>query len=177
MAIVNQLRRQADISMTIEAEDVPALVLEACPSFAVVWKELEADNADRESPGGRLHYLDASALLRHLVALYLNGSTGEFAAVFDLIERMVLEGDRYVSELAVIGYLEGFQMQTIGSFDLDSEVVFRPWFGPVSKAWWVRLRRFWDGEHDALQVADELVIEEARRYATGTDPSTKRDGS
>lgn len=152
-------------SMTIEPSEVAELVLQACPSFNSTWEdEVQEQNADTEFPGGRLHYPDAAALLRHLAELHLNGKTNEFRAVFDLIERLVTEGDNYVSELGVIGYLEGFQMQTIGQFGLDPEVVFRPWFGPVSNAWWDRLNRFWNGEHDALQVADAEVLEEAQQY-------------
>lgn len=153
--------------MTIEAREVAGLVLRACPSFAKVWDEIEEENADEESPGGRLHYPDAAALLRHLAELHLNGTTHEFRAVFDLIERLVADGDQYVSELGVIGYLEGFQMQTIRQFGVDPEVAFRPRFGPLSNAWWDRLNRFWDGEHDALQVSDAQVQEEAQAYKPG----------
>jgi hypothetical protein len=66
--------------------------------------------------------------------------------VFDVIERLVINGDPYVSNLAVIGYLEGFQMVTVTGQGLDPECDLRPWLGPESEKWWVRINRFWKGE-------------------------------
>jgi len=68
---------------------VPQLLLDACPSFAIKWSEVEADNLDGAS---RLHYLDAGDFIRHMVELIQHGQTTEIDAVFDLIERMVIEG-------------------------------------------------------------------------------------
>lgn len=135
----------------ITPEDVPVLVLAACPSFAEVWAEIEVENADADSHGGRLLYLDAADLVRHLGALELAGDRSEFDAVFDLFERLHVERDDYVRELATIGYLESFHMLTIGSLGIDPERAFRSWLRPVSARWWDRLVRFWNGDHTALR--------------------------
>ena len=126
----------------IHAGQVPALVLDACPSFAVVWDEIVEEHTDRGSPGGRLGYLDAGCLVAHLADRLLTGDTVDFDAVFDLIERLITDGDPYVSELGVIGYLEGMQMATVSSRGVDPEA-FRPWLRPVSSAYWEAINRFW----------------------------------
>ena len=136
----------------IGPDQVMPLLLEACPSFRAAWDaDVESEYADDDAPGGRLLYLDAGAFIRHLCSLQVQGPTDEFAAVFDTIERLAIEGDDYVQNLAVIGYIEGFQMMTVTSFGLDPERDFRPWLRPVSASWWQRVNRFWDGDARALQ--------------------------
>jgi hypothetical protein len=65
-----------------------------------------------------------------MVALRLDGRTTEFPAIFDVIERLVMDGDPYVQELAVIGYLEGFQMMTVTRSGLDPERTSDPGYVP-----------------------------------------------
>lgn len=120
------------------------LLMGACPSFAAPWEAIRKENEDEETPGGRLHYRDAADFIRHLASLKIAGTVDEFPAVLDLIERMVVEGDEYVSELAVIGYIEGFQMQTVTVLGLELEVDFRPWLRPTSEAYWRAINRFWE---------------------------------
>ena len=138
----------------ITAEEVMPLLLDACPSFAERWRESEQEHLDDESPGGRLHYMDAGDFIRHLVGLRLANDTSEFPGVFVVIERLLVEGDSYVSNLAVIGYLEGFQMMTVTSAGLDPERDIRPWLRPESAKWWDRINRFWAGDPTALRDAD-----------------------
>ena len=144
------------------------VLLAACPSFEPVWAITESDNLDDSDPHGRLLYLDAGEFLRHLGALQLAGSTDEFGAVFDVFERFVVEGDDYVVNLGVIGFLEGFQMMTITDLGIDPEEVFRTWLRPVSMAWWKRINRFWAGEVHALQATAEQMAAEAH-----TDPDSR----
>lgn len=124
-------------------------MLDACPSFATKWPEAEADNAHRE---GRLYYLDAGDFIRHIVELRQHNQTTEFDGIFRAIERMVTEGDDYVRNLGVIGYLEGLQMASVTKAGIDPEVEFRPRLGPVSERWWDRINRFWAGDSTALQT-------------------------
>jgi hypothetical protein len=64
------------------------------------------------------------------------------------------DGDEYVRNLGVIGYLEGFQMASVTEAGIGPEMEFRPRLGPVSERWWVRINRFWAGDHAALQVEE-----------------------
>lgn len=127
------------------------LLLEACPSFREAWeREVQEENLDEDSPAGRLFYLDAGAVIRHLVQLRLDGVVDEFPAVFEVLERLVLEGDDYVQNLAIIGYLEGMQMMTVTGAALDPETDFRPFCTATLDTWWDRINRFWAGDATAL---------------------------
>lgn len=119
----------------IVAEQVIELVLAASPSFARQWNE--GENLDED---GRLLYIDMADLGRHLKRKVGAGDTAEFPAVFELVERLHVEGDRWVQELATIGLLEA----------LNPDERFIPWLGPVSLNWWRRLDRFWSGDVRAL---------------------------
>lgn len=135
----------------IEANEVVPMLLEACPSFAASWAEVEPENLDDDSPTGRLHYLDAGAFVRHLVVLYLADSLEEFPAVFAVFEQLVTDGDDYVRNLGVIGYLEGLQMMVVTNAGIDPEADLRPHLLPVSDMWWDRINRFWAGDATALR--------------------------
>jgi len=138
----------------IEPLDVMPLLLAACPSFAEEWATTESENLDETSPSGRLGYVDAGDFIRHMVRLRLADGTHEFPAIFDVLERLVIEGNDYVRNLGVIGYLEGFQMMTVTGQGLDPEADFRPWLRPVSERWWERINRLWAGDDSALQSDD-----------------------
>ncbi|MCO8269295.1 hypothetical protein M1L60_01675 [Actinoplanes sp. TRM 88003] len=127
----------------VTAEQVPALLLTALPSLADEWAEIADDNADPGSPGGRLGYQDAAWVVGHLADRLAAREISEFDAAFDYIEHLILRGDQYVSELGVIGYLEGMQMQTVTSRGVDPEA-FRPWLRPLSAKYWEAIDRFWE---------------------------------
>ena len=48
-------------------------------------------------------------LAHHMVDLIKSNQTSEFLAVFDVIERLHIEGDHYVKEAGTIGILESIQ--------------------------------------------------------------------
>ncbi|WP_134741190.1 hypothetical protein [Nocardioides sp. 503] len=127
--------------MTIEREQVVGLLLEACPSFEPVWRdEAEEQGADE---GGRLHYSDAAAFSRHVVSLLAAGRTAELPATFAAIERLHVEGDDRVRELATIGYLEDLQNALLrAGLPMDLAV---GWLGPESLRWWRGVQDFWSG--------------------------------
>lgn len=126
----------------VTADVVPDLILTSIPSLRKEWPEIEEENADPEGVGGRLGYLDAAWVVRHLADRCVAGDTSEFAAAFALIEHLIQDGDAYVSELGVVGYLEGLQTATVTSRGLDPEA-FRPWFGPLSQRYWDAINEFW----------------------------------
>jgi hypothetical protein len=125
--------------MQITKEQVMPLLLEACPSFTERWEEHRAFYDDED-----LLYIDLGEFAHHLVKLHKTNQTGEFPAVFDVIERLHLDGDDYVREAATIGMLEGIQ-NVAGNLDVDPEV-FAPYLKPESAKWWRQLNDFWDGK-------------------------------
>ena len=127
----------------VTAHQIPGLLIEAWPWLSEVWHEVADENADPDSPGGRLGYLDAAWVVGQLAEHLVTGDTSPFDAIFDLIEHLAINGDDYVSELAVIGYLEGMHMQTVTSRGADPEA-FRPWLRPLSAKYWQAIHDSWE---------------------------------
>jgi hypothetical protein len=135
----------------IQPEDVMPLVLEAVPSFAEEWRtQVEQDNAADEPGGQRLCYVDVADLLGHLVARSAEGETSELRPLLAVVERLHVEGDDYVRQLATIGYLEGLQ----GSVAQGELPDVRPFLGPESLRWWRGLEAFWGGRAKAVLPVD-----------------------
>jgi len=123
----------------IAKEQVMLLFLEACPSFTEKWKEHRAFYEDED-----LLYVDLGEFAHHLVELHKANRTDEFTAVFEIIERLHLEGDAYVKEAATIGMLEGLQ-NVAGNSGVDPEE-FSRYLKPESAKWWRQVNEFWEGK-------------------------------
>ncbi|KRB74160.1 hypothetical protein ASE01_19505 [Nocardioides sp. Root190] len=134
----------------ITADEVMRLLLVAAPSSAGIWDESGSDPTDDVED--RLHYVDASAFARHLVGQLQAGATGELSAAFDAIERLHLEGDDGVRELATIGYLEGLQSAASRAGVEASEI--EAYLGPESLRWWRGLDVFWSGGAPVVRPQD-----------------------
>jgi hypothetical protein len=114
------------------------LLIEASPSFAKKWKEMDDDFFED------LVYLQLAEFGRHVVELQLSNSTEEFPPIFTVIERFQEEGDEYVKETAVMGILEAIQNQAL---DKNVELkTFEPYLLPISKENWSKLIQFWKGK-------------------------------
>ena len=145
------LRADSNPSL-IGARDVMPLLLRVCPRFLPKWWEIEAENVDEGSPDGRLHYLDAGDLSRHVVELQLDNWESQVAGFFSVVEQLHLYGDPYVKELATIGYIEGVQTSA-GHAGLDHSV-FEPHLGPENRRWWRGVEAFWAGNAPTVQPVD-----------------------
>ena len=118
---------------------VMPLFLAACPSFVPPWEEYRASNPDKG-----LLYIDMGELAHHMVDLIKLNQTSEFSAVFDIIERLHIEGDDYVKEAATIGILESIQ-NVASNNGVDPEA-FVPWLRTESRKWWRQLNDFWQAK-------------------------------
>lgn len=131
--------REAHHPGVIDAAAVIPMLLKACPSFRTRWAAYVAGATYDES----LLYMHLCEFAHHVVQLLKSRSTGEFAAIFDAVERLHIEGDSYVREAATIGLLEG--LQNIGDHaGLDPDA-FVAYLRPVSAQWWAELNGFWAG--------------------------------
>lgn len=133
--------------MIVKSQMLP-LLINACPSFSPTWQEMNIERGQDEP----LVYIELGEFARHLVKLYLQGQTAEFAEVFDLVERFHLAGDDYVQNAAVIGLLEDIQ-NIAGNRKIDQEVFVR-YLKPISVAWWQSLNRFWSGQSASVVLPD-----------------------
>ncbi len=125
-------------------DDVIPLLLDACPSYQARWEVYCAEST--YEPG--LVYLDLADFADHLVELLRGNNTEEFTPVFEVIERMHLDGDDYVREAATIGALEGIQ-NLAGNSGVDPDRFIR-FLGKASKRQWKKLNDFWGGKRQRL---------------------------
>jgi hypothetical protein len=85
-----------------------------------------------------------SELAHHMVDLIKSKQTSKFPPVFDVIERLHIEGDDYVKEAATIGILES--LQNVASNNGVDPEAFVPWLGIESRRWWRQLNDFWQAK-------------------------------
>jgi hypothetical protein len=74
------------------------LLIAACPSFASKWNDYSR-SADYDA---ELEYLHLAEFARHLIALEQHDSKSEFPTVFEVVERLHIEGAQHVREAATI---------------------------------------------------------------------------
>jgi len=125
----------------IQEEAVISLLLKASPSFKDKLEEHYKDWGEETSL-----YLVAGEFARHLVTSYEKGYTEEFPAVFELLEKLHLEGNEHVQEIATIGFLESLQNVTLNAG--LTPVIFDPYLQPETKKWWNKLNDFWSEKRD-----------------------------
>lgn len=125
------------------------LLLAGSPSFAAEW-----DSTENVIDGERQLYLDAADYVRHVLRLVHQEAGSELEPIFDVIERLHVEGDDFVRELATVGILEGFQSANADTAGVNPDLEVRPYLRPVALAWWQRLDRFWDGDVTARNETD-----------------------
>jgi hypothetical protein len=113
-------------------------LLAACPSFSDRWKEHLAS-----SDGGIGSYVDVGAFSGHLVDLLDSDETSEFAAVFDAIERMLIDGDDGVRYLVTYGLIESVQNVASNRRGWLFAGRFRQWLRPATLTAWDEVHRFW----------------------------------
>ena len=131
----------------ITKEQVMPLLLDACPSFTEKWQKHLA-----YWDGKNLLYNDLSEFNAHLFELHKNKQVEEFPEVFDVVEKLHLEGDDHVKEAATIGLLEGIQNAASHAED------FVQYLGTESEKRWFQLNDFWQGRIPSVgTVVDEKV--------------------
>jgi hypothetical protein len=79
-----------------------------------------------------------------LLDLQQQGQTEAFPFVAGVIERLHIEGDGFVREVATIGLLEGVQ-NAWGHANADAELFPRHLL-PESAKWWQGLEDYWSGK-------------------------------
>lgn len=119
------------------------MLVDACPSFANKWEEHKREYYEEEN---FLPYIALAELARHLIDLHRKNKTSEFENVFDVIEKLHIEGEHYVKEAATIGFLEGIQNTAGNNNNIDPEIFYK-FLKPESARWWNELNKFWNGEN------------------------------
>ncbi len=116
---------------------VVILLREACPSFEPFEDEFYVDRTNEEAEP----YLDVAGFVHHLIDLFDQRRTECFPAAFDVVERLLVEGDDSVRTLAALGLLETLQNNALNrGWDLT---MFVHWLGPESRDAWFSLIKYW----------------------------------
>jgi len=88
--------------MKITPEMVANLVFEACPSYREAWPEFDTGN-----PTDTIYSIPVLiGLAGHVAALWRRRQFSEFPAIFDLIERLHVEGNKKVVDHVVFYFTE-----------------------------------------------------------------------
>ena len=114
------------------------LLVGACPGFADIWKASIAEY------GEELVYVVLGDFARYLLHCKKGGQLDELARAGEVIERLHVDGDADVREIATIGILEAIQ-NVWGNYEADPES-FRTFLKPESARWWQSLNDFWEGK-------------------------------
>ena len=126
----------------IKENEILPMIVEACPSFADKLRE------HREVLQEEITYTELGAFANYLVDLYKQEKTDDFVEIFEVVEKLHIEGNEFVKEAATIGFLEGLQ-NIAGNRDLEPEVFYK-YLKPISAKWWNELNKFWNGENQFI---------------------------
>jgi hypothetical protein len=113
-------------------------LLAACPSFAAPWRAHVGSFSGRIGP-----YIDLGAFALHLVDLLEANRTGEFGAVFDAIERVLIDGDDGIRYPVAFGLIEDLQNISANRHDWAFAARFREWLPPATMTAWDEVHRVW----------------------------------
>ena len=130
----------------MKADELVPLLLKACPSATEAWE----DHLKFWSSEARDDFLDMAVFAHHVVNAFNQGRTEEFPAFFELLERMLVEGDQQVIDLAIAGLIE--DIQNIASHRQFGYRVFEKWLGPTSRRGWAEIEVAWEGKSSLADV-------------------------
>ncbi len=91
-----------------------------------------------------LLYLYLGDVAHHVADLIECNQLDELPALATALERLQVEGDRYVQEATIIGFLEGLQ-SVAGHRRVSTQALERA-FGPETRRSWAGLTSFWSGQ-------------------------------
>jgi hypothetical protein len=117
---------------------VISVLRQAFPDFEVRWKEHVAWWS--RNPAGS--YNDMAEYV-HLVieGLYEKGKLDETRRVFQLLEKVLLEGDQETKDLIGLGFFE--TLQNVASHRPLGNRAYEQFLGPMSKKVWSELQKMW----------------------------------
>jgi hypothetical protein len=88
--------------MKIKPEQVAGLVFESCPSYKEAWPNFDTEN----STGIQYSTPILIGFARHVAQLWKDQRFAEFPAIFNLVERLHLEGNKKVVDHVVFYFTE-----------------------------------------------------------------------
>ncbi|MBQ4879949.1 hypothetical protein J8M21_22310 [Pseudoalteromonas luteoviolacea] len=120
------------------SNQVVELVVSKCSLIADKWLEHRAFWGD--SVAGV--YNDINVVAHYLVEQYELGQTGDFEAIFDAVESVLVKAEDEIKTLIIVGLFE--DIQNIASHKVFSYEPFEKWLGPISRKYWHDIGVFWE---------------------------------
>lgn len=141
----------------IRKNQVFELILAKCPAFAPAW---EKHRAYWEGEEGGI-YIDMSEFAHFIVNCYSRQEMEPITSAFEVIERLLVEGDEEVRSAASIGFLE--DVRNTASWRPFGSGVFIQLLGPKSKQAWHEIEVMWQGKRSLADVVRAEVAESKKK--------------
>lgn len=119
-----------------------------CPSFRPVIAAFRAEYAGLAEDKLPIYILMGD-LVRGCSTHLQAGKKREIAGIFTLIERWIAEGDKYVHDMAIVGFIE--DLQNANLHDGTQPEDFKEFLGPLSVRAWQKVDRFWSKSEPILR--------------------------
>nr|WP_086938480.1 hypothetical protein [Thaumasiovibrio occultus] len=133
--------------MSITKADMFTPLLAVSPGFLPRWEAFVAEWADEQANNSLPLYCLLPQLAVYIAQMLASSenATQEITAIFQVIERWLIEGDDAVQEATIIGLLEDLQNTAlVGS---DTPLKIEPYLLPISLSHWHALHAFWNNPH------------------------------
>jgi hypothetical protein len=122
--------------------EVMRILMDVCPTFKIKWEEHLTDIWDRNSE--TILYTDLLVFAKHLCELTKNNNFNNFKNIFDKIEYLLQNGDVFVINAIVVGFLEDYQNCLLNNgYDLN---IIDKYLNAETKKNWSNLKKLWNGE-------------------------------
>ncbi|WDQ15417.1 DUF7674 family protein [Rhodopirellula sp. P2] len=123
----------------LDRAEVMAVIIAACPDFTATYGAFMAEWEDElENP----YYLALADFSRYVISLLETRDRQQLHVAFETIERLHIDGDKYVREAATIGILESLQNTNLHSNTMPDQ--FLEFLRPVSLQYWRKVEDFWE---------------------------------
>ena len=138
-----------------DTDQVFEILTSTSPQLKAYWDQYlirEYSNEDHKTD--RLTYFDMEAIGHFIVNKIKESDTQDFEVFFEKVEFILSESDPGITNLMVIGLLEG--IQNICGTEVDYHVAFNPWLRPITKKMWGEIIHFWESD-ESKNKWDEMV--------------------
>ena len=125
----------------IDRETMFEPLLEAQPGIRGLWEALVAEWPDLPA-SERPNYMLLGDIAIECSKMLADGRESDVAAVFAVAERWIVEGDEYVKNAAIVGFLEDAQNENLHRGTKPAD--FIRFLGPESLFWWKKVDGFWN---------------------------------
>lgn len=135
--------------MIITQSHVVSTLRESCPSFQPTVAAFQARYHD--TPEDSLpHYMLMGDLVIECSKRLSEGHEKDLEPLFELLEKWITDGDKYVQEMAIIGFIEDLQNANLHTGTQPGD--FERFLHPKSEIYWTKVNRFWS--HGELITKD-----------------------